>query len=124
MQDCAHEGTAATAEAQFGAAVTVAHDEDPLADVLVVAGALVVVVELVVEELVVEELVVEVLLVEVLLVRVVTGALVEVVGGATSQVVIVLPGPLAQAQTALADARTGPMDAAGHPAITQGAAVA
>ena len=123
MQDCAHEGTAATADAQFGAAVTVAHDEDPIADVLVVAGALLVVVELEVVELVVEELVVEVLLVEV-----VTGALVEVAGGAvvdaTPQVVIVLPGPLAQAQTAPAEARTAPKDAAGHPAITQGAAVA
>jgi hypothetical protein len=121
MQDCAHEGTADTAEAQFGAAVTVTHDDDPVADVLVVAGALVVVEELLGGALLVED-VVGVLL------DLLTGALVEVVGGAvgdtTSQVVIVLPGPLAQTQTALAEASTAPKDAAGHPAITQGPAVA
>jgi hypothetical protein len=40
------------------------------------------------------------------------------------QDVVVSAGPLAQPHTALAEDKTGPKDAAGQPAITQGPAVA
>jgi hypothetical protein len=107
----------------LGGVVIVTHE--PLAEVLVVAGLLVVGGALVVGALVgdVEDEVFTLLdeLLDELLV-----VLVEDPGAVVGppQEVVLLPGPLAQTQTALAEDRTGPKDAAGHPAITQGPAVA
>jgi hypothetical protein len=83
--------------------VIVAHEDDPLTGTLVVPDVLLV-----------------------------PGAPVEVVGLVVEeppplppvQDVVVTAGPLAQAHTAAAEDNTGPSDAAGHPAITQGPAVA
>ena len=110
IQDCAHDGTAEAAEAQFGEAVTVTHDDDPPPNELVVAAALVVVGALV-ETLVVEDDV---------------GELIDgvAVADATPQEVISLPGPLAQTQTALAEARTASALPMPQAPITQFAAVA
>ena len=105
----AHVGTAETEAAQLGALVIVVHEDDPPAGETVVEEELVQGVE--------ED----------------TGALVDdcevavVLGDPPlppPQDVVVAAGPLAQAHTAAAELKTGPRDAAGHPAITHGPAVA
>jgi hypothetical protein len=103
----------------LGALVIVAHEDDPLTgtlvvpDVLVVPGALVEVVGVVVG------VVVDFVVGFVVVVGVEDPPLLP-----PAQDVVVTAGPLAQAHTAAAEDNTGPSDAAGHPAITQGPAVA
>jgi hypothetical protein len=97
-------------DAQFGEAVIVTHDDDPLPDGLIVAATLVVVGALI-EMLAVEDDVDELL----------DGV---AVADATPQEVVLLPGPLAQTQTALAEARTASALPIPQAPITQFAAVA
>ena len=113
----AHVGTAETEAAQLGALVIVVHEDDPLAG----------------EPAVVEELLQGVeedagALVDELLAALADDCEVVVVLGdpplPPPQDVVVAAGPLAQAHTAAAELKTGPRDAAGHPAITHGPAVA
>ena len=96
-----------------------AHEDDPVTgilvvpDVFIVPGALVEVVGLLVG-----------LVVDLVVGLVVAGAVEDPPPLPPVHDVVVIAGPFAQVHTAAAEDNTGPSDAAGHPAITQGPAVA
>ena len=112
----------------MGALVIVVHEDDPPVRTLVVVEGVVLDLEVVVDVLVPGLVDDAGALVDELLVVVVDDVELVVVledpPPPPPQDVVIAAGPLAQLHTAPAEAKTGPKDAAGHPAITQGPAVA